>query len=139
VSAVANRMAALKEAGRNWSLGEILGQRELYGCVYVVWDHDAVVYVGCAGRQSVATRIAIHLAASTREQPVSRFAGLLQQSHPRYFAWLVQVLTPQQCGRLLRPRPRSVAAAEQAIYDWVVEKQGAVRGNARRPNGRGCG
>lgn len=124
-----------RTAGRYWSIRDVLGQTNLHDRIYVVWRGRSVVYVGLAGRQSVATRIGIHLTESTKVRPVSRFARLLQDNHPRYFGWTVQVLTIRQCEMIVGRGLAHLAAAEQAVYDLHNNNQGAIAGNAQRPHG----
>lgn len=115
------------------SLKEVLGRSNLLRKIYVVKDGKSVVYVGMAGIQSVATRIAIHITASTYDTPSSKFAQLLATAHPSYFNWRVEVLSQRECQAIVEYKLGSLKEAERAIFDLHSAAQGCVEGNARRP------
>lgn len=117
----------------NLTIKGILGRKAQRDRVYVVKAGKAVVYVGKAYRQSVSTRIGIHIQVSTWDSPKSKFAQLLSDSHPDYFDWRVQVLSQRECERLTGRKVDSLSDAERAIYDHFLERQREIVGNTRRP------
>jgi hypothetical protein len=115
------------------TLSGVLGRKKLLKKIYVVKKGNTVVYVGMAGIQSVATRIAIHITASTYDKPRSKFAQLLSDAHPDYFDWRVEVLSQRECQAVVGHKLLSLREAERAMYLHYRDAQGDISGNAKRP------
>lgn len=101
--------------------------------IYVVSDGNNVVYVGKAGSQSVAYRMAMHIAdVATNKKNPSAFSRLLLDNHPHYFEWKVQVLSVIEVQNITKSKKCCLRCAERALYDFYTKKY-ILTGNVNKP------
>ena len=129
-----------------YSIQSLFGELDLTDKLYVVKpSNKVVVYVGKAGKQSVAVRMAhhilnyhhiyIHNKYSANKKVPSAFSTLLFKEGPACFNWKIEIFNIKEVETITRNKNLCLSCAERALHDHFIVLQGAkLAGNKRAPN-----
>ena len=94
----------------------IFEKNRIYIVKGILDGNEQVIYVGKAGRQSVAERLMMHLRGN--EKGRQRFGDMLltEDSSPE---WKVEVWTIEECGQHFGKTFASIDGAERAMINWL--------------------
>lgn len=96
-------------------------------CLYMVKNHEVVIYIGIAERQSVHGRLLQHLALPGRDEFFTQATGpselgwYVRAHSPGSLQWSVDLLTLADCQELIQPKQRQLSirwAEKQLIHKY---------------------
>jgi hypothetical protein len=104
--------------------------------IYVISSRKRVEYIGMAGVQCVADRMARHIGNIFTAKTPSRFSRLLLKNHASYFGWKIKILSRSEIEKLIKDRCDCLSCAEKKLYDYYRGRGQKISGNAARPRSR---
>jgi hypothetical protein len=109
---------------QEFSFQSILGEEKLSNKIYLVTnERDKPIYVGMTEYQSVAGRLAIHIAnVFLKGERASEFSKYLVKNHPEYFNWKVKIYSINEIAELTKKNIKCLRCAERELYEYLKEK-----------------